>query len=161
MNRMSVGHICQNSILIRPSIHNLHFRKLYPLLIPRRRRNPRHHHQLHQLLTFPRQFASLGLFEPVLGRGDVLVRKGLEEDLQLVLPKFLLAGLVQEREVADMVDEDVTENGEFRIDGGDFAVFGLEGGAEAVQGSWGVEFGDLGADLVGDEFAFEVCTRHC
>lgn len=157
MNRMPLGHIRQNPILIRPPIHNLHLRKLYPLLIPRRRRNSRHHHQLHQLLTFPRQFASLGLFQAVLGRGDVFVRKGLEEDLQLVLPEFLLAGLVQEGEVADMMDEDVAQDGEFGVNGGDFAVFGFEGGAEAVQGGWGVEFGDFGADLVGDEFAFEVC----
>ena len=78
----------------------------------------------------------------------MLVRKGLEEDLQLVLPEFLLAGLVQEGEVADMVDEDVAQDREFGVD-------------EAVQGGWGVEFGDFGADLVGDEFAFEVCTRHC
>lgn len=86
----------------------------------------------------------------------MLVRKGLEEDLQLVLPEFLLAGLVQEGEVADMVDEDVAQDREFGVDGGDLSVFGFEGGAEAVQGGWGVEFGDFGADLVGDEFAFEV-----
>lgn len=86
----------------------------------------------------------------------MFVRKGLEKDLQFVLPEFLLAGLVEEREVADMVDEDVAEDGEFGVDGGDFAVFRFEGGAEAVQGGWGVEFGDLGADLVGNEFAFEV-----
>lgn len=44
MNRMPLGHIRQDPILIRPPIHNLHLRELYPLLIPRRRRNPRHHH---------------------------------------------------------------------------------------------------------------------
>lgn len=53
----------------------------------------------------------------------MFVRKGLEEDLQLVLPEFFLARLVEEGEVADMVDEDVAEDGEFGVDGGDFAVF--------------------------------------
>lgn len=87
----------------------------------------------------------------------MFVRKGLEEDLQLVLPEFFLAGLVQEGEVADMMNEDVAQDGEFGVNGGNFAVFGFEGGAEAVQGGWGVEFGDFSANLVGDEFAFEVC----
>ena len=41
--------------------------------------------------------------------------------LQLVLPKLLLLRLVQEREIADVVYEDVAKDGEFRVLWSDFA----------------------------------------
>jgi hypothetical protein len=41
--------------------------------------------------------------------------------LQLVLPKLLLLGLVQKREVSHMVDEYVAQKWELRVFWGDFA----------------------------------------
>jgi len=43
------------------------------------------------------------------------IRNGETHDLQLILPKFLLPGLIQERKVADMVNEDVSKNGKIRV----------------------------------------------
>jgi hypothetical protein len=42
-------------------------------------------------------------------------------DLELVLPKLLLLRLVEEWELADMVDEDISQDWKLRIKGGDFA----------------------------------------
>ena len=57
-----------------------------------------------------------------------------------------------------MVDEDEAEDGEVGVHGGDFgfAFVGREGGAEAAEGSGGVERGDFRRDLPGEQFAFEV-----
>ena len=42
----------------------------------------------------------------------MLIGKGLKEDLQLVLPKFLLPCLVEEWEVSNMVTEYVSQQGQ-------------------------------------------------
>lgn len=55
--------------------------------------------------------------------------------LELVLPELLLLCLVEKREVAHMVDEDVPEDGEVGFEGGYFPKIGLEGGAESAQRS--------------------------
>jgi len=65
------------------------------------------------------------------------------------LPELLLAGLVEEGEVADMVDEDVAEDGQFGVFGGDFARVGAEGGTEAAESGGRVKFGDFVLRLLG------------
>lgn len=59
MNGIPFRHIDQQSLLVRPAINHLHFRELYPLLVPRRCGDTGHHHELDKLLTFPRQFPAL------------------------------------------------------------------------------------------------------
>jgi hypothetical protein len=54
--------------------------------------------------------------------------------LQFVLPKLLLLGLVQEGEVAHMVDEDEAQQRELRVLGRNLAGVGAEGRAEALEG---------------------------
>lgn len=81
--------------------------------------------------------------------------------LQLVLPELLLPGLVEEREIPHMVDEDVAKDGELRIDWGDLAEFRLERGTEATEGSWGIQLGDFLVYLAGKEFSLEVCCSQC
>lgn len=56
-----------------------------------------------------------------------------------------------------MVHEDISQDRQFRVYGGDLAEFGPEGGAEALEGSGGVQLRDLAGDLAADELAFEVC----
>jgi hypothetical protein len=58
-----------------------------------------------------------------------------------------------------MVYEYVAEDGELRVLRRDFARIGAEGRAEALQGRGSVELGYLVVDLLGDEFALEVCGR--
>jgi len=55
-----------------------------------------------------------------------------------------------------MVDEDVAEDGQFGVFGGDFARVGAEGGAKAAEGRGGVEFGDFVLGLLGEQFALKV-----
>jgi hypothetical protein len=45
----------------------------------------------------------------------VLFSKGLEKDLQLILPEFLLFRFIEEGEFADMVNKDVAQDGEVGI----------------------------------------------
>ena len=54
--------------------------------------------------------------------------------LQFVLPELLLLCLVQEGEVADMVNEYVAEEREFRVLRRNFAGVGSEGRAKALEG---------------------------
>lgn len=161
------------------AVHELNLREPDPLFEPRRGPDPRHHHELDQLLGFQGEFSPLRLLEAVLGRGDVLGRKRLQElraqdmlatanasrmlgcagltyHLKLVLPELLLPRLIEERKVAHMVDEDVPEDGQLGVEGGDLPKVGLERGAEPAQGSRGVELGDLVLDLFGQELSFEV-----
>ncbi len=65
---------------------------------------------------------SLPLISPS-GRGQ-----GREKThhLQLILPKLLLLGLVEEGELADMVDKDISEDGQLGIEGRHLPEFGLE-----------------------------------
>jgi hypothetical protein len=76
--------------------------------------------------------------------------------LQSVLPKLLLPRAVEEWKVAYMVDEDVSEDRQLAIDGGDFAKGATKRGAEALQGSWRIELVYFELDLPRDEFSFEV-----
>ena len=76
--------------------------------------------------------------------------------LELVLPELLLLGLIKEREVAHMVDEDVPEDGEVGVERGDLPKVGLEGGAESAQGGGGVELGDFSLDLLREELSLEI-----
>lgn len=75
----------------------------------------------------------------VVGARRGVMAAGGTHHLQLVLPELLLPGLVEERKLADMVDEDVAQDGEFGVERRDLAEFGFEGGAKAAQGGWGVE----------------------
>jgi hypothetical protein len=77
--------------------------------------------------------------------------------LQLVLPKLLLLGLVEEGEVAHMVDEYEAQQGELRVLWGDLAGVGAEGRTEALEGGGRREFSDFILCLARDELALEVC----
>lgn len=127
-----------------------------PLLEARRSRDARDHHKLDELCGLARQLPTLSLLQAVLGGRDVLAGKGLEEDLQLVLPKLLLAGLVEEGKLAHMVHEDEAEDGQFGVVGSHFAKVGFEGGAEAAEGSRRVELINFPANLLADEFSLQV-----
>lgn len=59
--------------------------------------------------------------------------------LELVLPELLLLGLVEEGKVADVVDEDIAEDGQLRILGCYLAGVGSKGSAEALEGGGGCE----------------------
>lgn len=122
---MSARCVHVQTLLVCASLDNLHLREAYPFFVARRSGDTGDHHELDQLLCFQCQFASFCFFEAILGGGDVLACKRFEEllklpcqrspivarvmspthHLQLVLPKFLLLGLVQKREVSHMVDE--------------------------------------------------------
>ena len=65
--------------------------------------------------------------------------------------------LVEKREIADMVNEDISKDREFRVDRSEFAEFGPERLAKAAEGRGGVQLGNLASDFPPDEFAFEVC----
>lgn len=147
--RLTMQHAGVNSI----AIDHLQFREPDPLLEARRSRDARDHHKLDELLRLPRQLPTLSLLQAVLRGRNVLARKRFQKDLQLVLPEFLLAGLVEEGELAHMVYEDEAEDGQLGVVGRYFAEFGLEGRAEAAEGGRGVEFADLPADLLRNEFA--------
>lgn len=58
-----------------------------------------------------------------------------------------------------MMHEDVAQDGQLRVQWRHFTKFRLERCAEASQRGGGVELGDLELDLLGEEFAFEVCER--
>ena len=74
--------------------------------------------------------------------------------LQLILPKLFLFRLVEERELADMVNKDVAEDGEAGIERRDFANVGPERCAESTEGCRGVEFGDFPFRLFAQELSF-------
>lgn len=60
-------------------------------------------------------------------------------------------GLVEEREVAHVMDEDVAQDGQVRVDRSNLAEFGLEGCTEAVEGRGGVQLVDFADDLAADQ----------
>lgn len=68
--------------------------------------------------------------------------------MQFVLPKLLFPRLVEKRKIANMVHEDVAEDGKLRIQRGDFAIVGLEGGAESSECGGRVEFMYFVLDLL-------------
>lgn len=57
-------------------------------------------------------------------------------NLQLILPKLLLARLVEKREIAHMVNKNIPQNRQFRINGRNLAEFRLKWRTKAMQGSW-------------------------
>jgi hypothetical protein len=77
-------------------------------------------------------------------------------DLKLILPKLLLARLVKEREISNVMNKDIAQNRQFRVDGRNLAELRSKGGAEALQRSGGVELGNFFADLTGDKLALEI-----
>lgn len=85
-------------------------------------------------------------------------KDGATYDLELVLPKLLLLRLIQKRKVADMLDEDVPQDGELGFLRRHFALLRLERRAEALQRRGGIELADLPFDLVGNEFSLQVCA---
>jgi hypothetical protein len=168
-------------------VDNLELGESNPLLEPRRRRDARDHHQLHEFLRLECQLPPLGLLQPVLRRGNVLASKGLEEldgrthtsiqsrrfpqvlvgggrgvvisatyHLQPILPKILLPCLVEKWKLADMVDKDVAQNRQLRVERRYLAILGPEGGAEAPQRRRRVELCDFPLDLLRDELALQV-----
>lgn len=160
------------------AVDDLNLGEADTLLKARGSLDARHHHQLDELLAFCCELPTFGFFESIFGRGNVLGRKRFEEllwrgkqafnagsslggvaatyHLQLVLPKLLLAGLVEEGKVANMVNEDVAKDGQLGVEGRDFADVRLEGRAEALEGGGGVELRHLILDLLCDELALEV-----
>lgn len=58
-----------------------------------------------------------------------------------------------------MVDKDVPQNRQLRINGCNFTEIGPEWSPEALKGSWRVEFRDFIADLTADKLAFKVYRR--
>lgn len=76
---MALGNIYHQTLLVRTSIHDLHLREPDPLFVAGSRWYTRHHHELHELLGLCCQLLSLRLFESVVGRRYLLVRKRLEE----------------------------------------------------------------------------------
>ena len=124
-----------------------------PLFVARRRGNSRDHHELHELLAFPGQLPALCLLQTIFRRRHMLIREGFQElqplrvspyrthskmeketyDLQLILPKLLLTRLVEEWKVAHMVNENIPQNGQFRIHGRNLAKFRLKWCSKAMQ----------------------------
>jgi hypothetical protein len=81
---------------------------------------------------------------------------GATYSLQLILPKLLLLGLVQEREVADMVHEYEAKNGEFGVFWSDLALVRAERRPKALEGCGRRELGDFEACLLREELALEI-----
>lgn len=77
--------------------------------------------------------------------------------LQLVLPKLLLLRLIQKREFSNMMHENISQDRQIRIQWGDFTKLRSKRRAESLEGGWGVELSDLEFDLLGNEFALEIC----
>lgn len=76
--------------------------------------------------------------------------------MKSVLPKLLFLRLVEKGKVADMVHKDVAEDGELRVDRGDFAEGTAERGSKALKGGGRVELCNLKVDLLGNELALKV-----
>lgn len=172
---ITLGHGVHDARINSIAVDNLNLRESNALLEARRSFDARNHHELDELLAFVGQLATLGLFKPVFGRRDVLCGEGFEKllgrwsagaldwrsatathHLELVLPKLLLLCLVEEGKVANMVNEDVSQDRELRIEGGNLAHVGLERRAKTLESGGRVEFRDLIPDLLGDEFSLEV-----
>lgn len=68
--------------------------------------------------------------------------------LKLVLPKFLLPGLIQEWKVSYMMTEDISKYGKIRVNRSHFAVVGLEGSSESLESGRRRELGDFEDDLL-------------
>ena len=153
INRMPLGYISQEPLFIRTTVDHLDLRKLDPLFVAGRRRDSRDHHELHELLAFPGQLPALCLLQTIFRRRHMLIREGFQElqplrvspyrthskmeketyDLQLILPKLLLTRLVEEWKVAHMVNENIPQNGQFRIHGRNLAKFRLKWCSKAMQ----------------------------
>jgi hypothetical protein len=128
----ALGFVGYKTLRVRAPLHDLNFGKADAFLIAACGGQAADHHELDQLLSLVGELFALRKLEAVFGRGNVLVGKRLEKDLQLVLPKFLFARLVEEGKVADMVHKDVAKDGQLRVFGLDLATVGSEGGAEAL-----------------------------
>lgn len=138
------------------AIYNFDFRKLDALFEPGRGGNAGNHHQLNQLLRLDGQLPPLRFLQTVFGGGNLLRGKRFEKDLEPVLPKLLLLSLVEKREIANMVDKDVSQNRQLGFLGRHFALFRLERRTEALQGRGGIELADLPLDLICDELPLQV-----
>jgi hypothetical protein len=55
-----------------------------------------------------------------------------------------------------MMDEDISQNRQFRLLGRDLAMFGSKRCAEALQSGCGIEFANLPLYLLRDKFSLEV-----
>lgn len=76
--------------------------------------------------------------------------------LQPILPKLLLPRLVEKWKLADMVDKDVAQNRQLRVERRHLAILGSEGGAKAPQRRRRVELCDFPLDLLRYELALQV-----
>jgi len=56
-----------------------------------------------------------------------------------------------------MVDEDVPEDGQLRVEGGHLAILRFEGGAEPPERRGRVQLRDLPLNLLGDQLALQIC----
>lgn len=116
----------------------------------------RDHHEFDELLRLDGKLPALCLFEAVFGGGDLFDSKRFEElfnmvsntigqddsnehhqgqttyHLKLVLPKLLLPRFIEKWEISDMVNKDVTQDGQFGLLGRDFASFGSKWCAESL-----------------------------
>ncbi len=76
--------------------------------------------------------------------------------LQFVLPKLLLPRLIEKGKLADMMDEDVSQDGQLRVQGGDLAVFRLERSTKAAERCGRVELCYFPFDLLRDELPLQI-----
>lgn len=81
-------------------------------------------------------------------------------NLEFVLPKLLFLGLVEERKISNMVDENETKNGEFRLLRRDLTTLRTKWRAESLKSGWRVELVDFPFRLLGNKLALEVCWEN-
>lgn len=117
------------------AVNNFDFRESYALLKSGGCADSRHHHEFDELLRFDSKLPALCLFEAVFRGGDLFDSKRFEElfntvskttsqddsngrnkgqvtyHLKLVLPKLLLSRLIEEREISNMMNKNVTQDG--------------------------------------------------
>jgi hypothetical protein len=79
-------------------------------------------------------------------------------NLQAILPELFFMGLIQERKFADMVNEDISQNREIRIQRRDLAILGPKGSTKSLQCRWRGELLDFIVRLIGYEFSFQICS---
>lgn len=81
-------------------------------------------------------------------------------NLEFVLPKLLFLGLVEERKISNMVDENETKNREFRLLRRDLTTLRTKWRAESLKSGWRVELVDFPFRLLGNKLALEVCWEN-
>lgn len=76
------------------------------------------------------------------------LHRAISHHLKLILPELFFSSLIEEWEIADMMDEYKTQDGKVGIYWGDFAVVRAKWGTEALQCRSGSQFCDFIVDLL-------------